>query len=286
MNQCTVYVEYRAALLLLVLFVFVTGCGVSKVTDPVTGEKVSVANQALAMAEAGAADCLVKAESMSDKAGSDMVRMVADDRLSETTVALLIQGHNFLNAKAVDRQIDSCLRHVEVIAQQYNMTDRDRMASGARIAVAAIAGGVTYGVANSFAGMIGAGFANAGGTNNWAINGGRIVNMPSNPDVVDTGGIGINVFSDGAPAPNPDPSIPQGGSASISSSGDNGAISGNTTVINTGDNSVTTGAAPFSSQSSSQNGGPASISIPNNSNDQNSLGGDVLEPRTNSEGDF
>jgi len=179
------------------------------------------------------------------------------DGASETVIALLLMNFANVNAQGVMNVVGACMGPIDSVAQQYNLTDRQKMSSANNVWRAVAVGGFTFlginAIANAMTGIA----ATSGGEYNILGPGARQVKQSQDPTVFDDG-FDIQLIGDrsnSTPQTAQTPSaIPNG---AVSSSGD-GDVIGNTMNVNLGDD--TSG---------------VSVSIPNNSNDP-VTGGEII----------
>lgn len=167
---------------------------------------------------------------------------------SELMVGMLMLNQAWMARSMLPEMIGRCMAHIEAVATQYNLTDRDKMNMYRAIGTGAIVGGFAYLSVNSIANAFSQGMANAGGEYLIAGPGSRVVQQTDRDYVYDDG---FEIFGSRentqAPATTPAGQAP----GAVSSSG-NGDVIGNNMNF-----TITSGKST----------GAANTNIPNFSND-------------------
>ena len=140
----------RDVLVFFCLFVavaFLWGCNAQLVDNPDGSGKIASSFLALQEAETHAVDCLLKAEAVHD---DKMVAMYSaiPDNMDSVARGILLTVMSFNQRDSVANIVDACMTPVDVVATQFNLTDRQRISSGERITTRAVGAGaaIAFGV--------------------------------------------------------------------------------------------------------------------------------------------
>ncbi len=206
------------------------GCAGQKTKD---GELASLV--ALQNAEESAQACMDDAKVMFDNSTTLYLSNFPDD-LGETATALLLMNYNETRKSAISDIINVCVRQVSLVSEQFNLTDRQRMASHTRLGTMAIGLGGAYLITDSIVSGLSSG---QGDTYNTIGPGGRQIQFTDDDTINERG---WTIFGGDRTNDTPDGGASDlavgANSPPISNSGD-GDVVGNTMNINfsTGKNS-------------------------------------------------
>lgn len=222
--------------LFMLILLFLAGCS-AKATRP-DGTETLASIVAMEGATANSQECLDDAGVMWQAQMERQVSLIPEGS-SELLVGMVLMNQAFIQQDSLQKIINQCMQNVAVVAQQFNLTDQQRLNMVRSVSLAGIAGGFTYLSINSIANAFSQGMANAGGEYIVAGPGARIVNQQDKQYSYDDG---FEIFGgnrENSDNPAGSPGLTPG---AVSSSGD-GDVVGNTMNIQFTNGTKNTGTA-------------------------------------------